>query len=205
MRVDNFDQLNEYERRQHQIYDVSLGTRGLPVRGLVYFAVLGAANWWLLGNLGIAGVVARAGAIEALVLLPTLYVGLPGALAFVAVSQMPGGLAAHQLIIPAFNHYSTPRHLLGWVGVPRTRTRWFAPDLVVEPSISDRETPHVKLTGPAEMFVGNEYARQNHSSRPLRRRGSAASFVVGQEIRAEGPRAVKIPSGVTVEIRGADK
>lgn len=202
MKVENFDQFYEYERRQHEIYNISLGTRGFPLRGLAYFGVLFLVNFVALSWLGIGAMLMGWG-LSGIVPLGLLFLGLPAGLAFVGVQQMPGGLPAHKMIGPAITHLTAERTLFGWVPVRDLGRRWSPPELVVEPGIDDRKTPRARLTGPADLLIGNDYelVKAPRSVLAVRDR-PAATVLVAPQRRAAGARGMSIPDGVTVDIRG---
>lgn len=205
MQVENFDQFHEYERRQHSIGDIPLGVRGLPVRGLAYFGVLFVVNAFVLNWLGLGAALLQTG-MSGIVLLLVAYVGVPGAIAFVAVQQLPGGLPAHQLIAPALLYLMSDKDLFGWTTVRTVGSRWAPPDLVVEPNISDPVTPRMRLVGPADVLVGNSYERVKAPKRLLARGDEPAeTILVGPSSRGNGPRGLSIPDGVAIEIRGVDR
>lgn len=203
MRVENFDQFHQYERRQHEFQGVSLGTRGLPLRGLAYFGALAAGGFVVFGRLGITSTVAGMGGPNAMIALAILHIGLPAALAYLGMQHAPGGLPAHMLILPALQFITTARTLFGWQPISELGTTWSPPELVVEPEISDQLTPHMRIEGPVDLYVGNRYKRVDKPKRRVPIVGEPdAMFFVGSKARAEGARKISIPDGATVEVKG---
>lgn len=204
MYVVNFDQLSEYERRQHQLHDIPLGKRGVPVRGIAYFAVIAILVFVVFKFSGLAALAWSAGGSNGILLVLMMFVGLPLGLTWIATQQMPGGLPMHHLLSPALTYFTTARKLIGWLPAPETPGYvWRPGELVVEPDIADAATPHMKLTGPARLLIGHEYERVDALGGlrgAVAREEAAATFEISDEPRAGG-RGVSVPAGVTVFVK----
>jgi hypothetical protein len=180
----------DLERRLYRVDRVRLNPSGVPVRGLVYVALL------VLGVLALQRVPVIGWALGA---LPWhgRYVALPCLGAALLTIVRIDGRPAHTALAGLARYACAPRHVSGFARCPRPGGRWTPPPLGAIADGSGGRPCRVRYRGPGAVLL-----RAPHR---LERRGRR--LVVAVDARGPGPAAgrvlvVRDRAALDVRLRG---
>ena len=191
----------EFERRIYRIDRMTLNPSGIPVRGIVYAAVLELVLLALsrVPLLGLALVLAP---------WPIRYVILPCGLAtlfaMVRVAGRPFHHAARALGVFAL----TPRRLHGLIACPALGRRWSPAELVTVPNGSEPRLRRFRYRGPGLVSVERAHARTIHRRFALERLLRRPDIVIAEHPRPgqlARRRMLELRGGALLETRGAPR
>ena len=179
----------DLERRLYRIDRVRLNPGGVPVRGVVYAAVLTLVVA-MIAALPLIGWPLRVLPWPARHLL--LPIMLAAALTVVRIDGRPCHVALRSLVALALG----ARRFHCWQRVPRSPERWRPPDLVVIPDGSESRVRRSRFRGPGAVVVAIAHELRRRPGRrvalrPARDGGSAERKVV---VIADGARLDIRPS-----------
>jgi len=152
MEIRSYRRVFDLERRIYRIDRLRLNPGGLPVRGVVYFLAILAADL-VAGSLPLLGAVART--------LPWYLrdLALPGAsaavLSAIRVEGRPFHLAARALV----RYRIGPRRLAGVRRCAAAGASWRAQDILILPDGSDSRMRRLRYSGPGAVLVAVEHER----------------------------------------------
>jgi hypothetical protein len=198
--IRSYRRVFDLERRIYSIDRLRLNPGGVPVRGIVYFAVL-LASGLTLGHLPAVG--------EVFGLLPwyARYALFPGVLAmFLSILRLEGR-TSHLAALALARYWLGPRHLVGLRRSAKVGRRWFPHEIVLLPDGSDSRLRKLRYTGPGAVLVLVEHGRRESSTRVgFRALRWRAHVTLTGEPRARqlgGGKVIALNSGtsLTVECR----
>jgi hypothetical protein len=177
----------DLERRLYRIDRVRLNPGGLPVRGVVYAAVLTLVVA-VIAALPLIGWPLRALPWPARHLL--LPIVLAAALTAMRVDGRPSHVALRSLVVLA----PGARRIDSWQRVPRSPERWRPPDLVVIPDGSESRARRCRFRGPGAVVVAIAHEL-------LRRPGRRVALRPAHEDGSAERKVVVIADGARLDIR----
>lgn len=162
LEVRSYRAVFELERRVYRVDTVRLNPGGVPVRGLLYGAVL-VASIALLARVPVIGV--------ALAALPwyVLYVGVPGLLAAALTLVQIEGRSFHLAVRALLAQRLGARYVSGWTRARKPGSRWSAPPIVLVPDGSDGKLARLRFSGPGAILVAVTHDRIERGYGPFAR------------------------------------
>jgi hypothetical protein len=158
--VRSFRTVFDLERRIYRIDGIRLNPSGVPVRGVVYAAVL-AILVAALTTLPLVGLLLRE------LPWPARHLLLPTVLATLAslwrIDGRPCHVALRSLALLAVG----PRRLSGWRRIPSLPHRWRPPRLLLIPDGSDARLRRARFRGPGAVVVAIGHELRERRARPL--------------------------------------
>ncbi|MEA2382310.1 MAG: hypothetical protein QOH72_2281 [Solirubrobacteraceae bacterium] len=181
--IRSFRSVFDLERRLYRIDRMRLNPSGVPVRGLVYVALLVLAVL-VAQRLPLIGWPIRALPWQA------RYAALPGAGAALLTMLRIDGRPAQAALASITRFALAPHHLSGFARCPRTGACWTPGGVTV---IDDGGSPaRTRFRGPGAVLIGGPHR--------LERRGRRLVLSVGTGSRTAPRRVLVIRRGVTLVV-----
>lgn len=150
--IRSYRRVFDLERRVYSVDRLRLNPAGVPVRGIVYFAVL-------LGAVAIAERVPLLGAVAG---APPWYLrdlAIPGAIATVLSVIRIEGRTFHLAAQALLRHAVGPRRIVSLERRSTSARPWRPPAIVLLPDGSDATMRRLRYTGPGAVLVTVEHER----------------------------------------------
>jgi hypothetical protein len=197
MEIVSYRTVFDLERRIYRIDRLRLNPGGLPLRGIVYFAVI-AVVALLIAKLPLIGTLAR----DMSWYLRDL--AAPGAVAalltIVRVEGRPFHLAVRALAFYALS----PRHLAGLRPCPTPGGVWRPGELLMLPDGSDATLRRLRYTGPGAALVSVAHLRREYDGGAARHLFASPGVTLGPLVGRRAPahgQVIALRAGVRLRVK----